>query len=229
MFATLASVSIPASWRETNSHFCTAEYVNVKTRTWSWGPQDQAEYCFDCIAPEFLCGMDYFWNPDRLDTMDVWLLGCIVRSSAPGSQALLSGLRRQVYEILTGEPLFDDEEFVREAYEDQNLLHQMLKVTSSSRVPPGRDGTTPAWLASTDLLGQSPIFPLPIGSLTSLFLADFPVHLDRGESLRERLAVHDWIPRDEIDEAVRFMKRCLQMDPMKRSRVGELLEDPWLK
>lgn len=32
----------------------------------------------------------------------------------------------------------------------------------------------------------------------------------------------------EVDAAVRFLRRCLQLNPEKRASAKELVDDPWL-
>ena len=32
----------------------------------------------------------------------------------------------------------------------------------------------------------------------------------------------------EVDAAVRFLRRCLQLNPEKRASARELVDDPWL-
>ena len=48
-------------------------------------------------------------------------------------------------------------------------------------------------------------------------------------SPEEALRNYNICTEDEIRDAARFMRRCLQLDPEKRASARELLDDSWLK
>lgn len=117
----------------------------------------------------------------------------------------------QIYELLAGEELFKEYCPVLEAFEDSYLYRQIADITEAE------DG----------ILGSHcPPRPSNLAHVNSS--TELDMYLEKEPTLREKFAAHDFIPRDEVDSAVAFMKRCLNVVPAKRATVRELLTDPWL-
>ncbi|KAK9896190.1 Pkinase-domain-containing protein [Cystobasidium minutum MCA 4210] len=143
--------------------------------------------------PENIIGADYDLG------VDVWALGCVI------------------YEMLTGEMMFNPQAEKYRYTKEDDLLGQQIEI--------------PDWEHVTTIVGPfDPEFALSGKKSLAFFNS-------QGQLIRVRL--NPWplfdvmvkkfyMPRAKARKFCDFLLRMLEPDPTKRATVDELLQDPWL-